>query len=324
MTDIGGLEKFAPRLHPAVLADINQWVGHGELGKLHARLNGHRTLKSFLDTWAEAIVARHLLRRDCELKLEVPTPGGKACDFQVTAGADEFYLHVKRLDTQRPAHKRLTISSRLRYLERINRPYVVGVRWQEGASDEQMQRLVRSAADFIMHARVGDELLVHGDDGREIGGVLIVAPWEGPHVSLAIGLPSGFIDEAPRLRKLLVRAYRQFMPKAANVILICSSQAEEHEDFANALLGSHVERWDAFPPRGRRIAHGRAADGFWHGQRYPDSAVSGWFRLAPQEESLGVKLWYRQGSPPDERLHRTLDDLFEVPGDSAGPSRAGE
>ena len=128
------------------------------------------------------------------------------------------------------------------------------------------------------------------------------------------------IDEAPRLRKLLLRAYRQFMPKAANVILICSSQAEEHEDFANALLGSHVARWDAFPPRGRRIAHGRAADGFWHGQRYPDSAVSGWFHLAPQEEPLGAKLWFREGLPIDECLRRTLDDLFGVPDDSAAPS----
>ena len=61
------------------------------------------------------------------------------------------------------------------------------------------------------------------------------------------------------------KAYRQFMPGATNVILICSSHVEDAEDFATALLGSHIERWDAHPPQGRRVAHGRDADGFWHG-----------------------------------------------------------
>jgi hypothetical protein len=324
MTDIAGLERYASHLHPAILADIEKWTGHPQLAKLHAALTAHRTRKNFLNAWAEAIIARHLLRRGCDLEVEVPTPSGKACDFRVTLGGQEFFLHVKRLETDRPGRRKLTISSRLRYLERINRPYVVGVRWREGASDEQMQRLVRSASDFILHARVGDELVVHDDEGREIGGVLIVAPWEGPHVSLAIGLPSGFIDEAPRMRKLLRRAYRQFMPRAANVILICSSHADEHEEFENALLGSHVERWDAFPPRGRRIAHGRAADGFWQGQTCADSAVAGWFPFALEDERPRARLWFRPGALLDEDLRSTLRALFDDrAADSAAASRAG-
>jgi hypothetical protein len=321
MTDIGGLGQFASHLHPAILADIEAWANDDELGKLHAALTAHRTSKSFLDALAEAIVARHLLRRGCDLKIEVPTPSGKACDFQVNSGAFEFFLHVKRLETERPARKKLTISSRLRYLERINRPYVVGVRWKDGAADEDMQRLVRAASDFIQHARLGDELVVKDDGGDEIGGVLIVAPWEGPHVSLVIGLPSGFIDEAPRMRKLLKRAYRQFMPRATNVILICSSHADDDEDFQNALLGSHVERWDAFPPRGRRIAHGRAADGFWQGQTFADSAVAGWFRFAPDEPDPGVRLWFRPGAEPDEKLRQALGHLFEFADDETDSSR---
>ena len=313
MTDAGGLQQFASHLHPAILADLNTNADHPVLGRLRGNLNGHTSLKSFLDTAAEAIVARHLFKRGCEMRFEVPTPTGKACDFDVTAGDERFYLHIKRLDTDRPVRRRLTISSQLRYLERIDRPYVVGVRWRESTTEDQMQRLVRSAGDFIRHAHVGDELVVHNDDGSEIGGVLIVAPWDGPHVSLAIGLPSGFIDEAPRMRKLMRRAYRQFMPRAANVILICSSQETEHEDFENALLGSHVERWDAFPPRGRRIAHGRAADGFWHGRRYHDSGAAGWFCLSPQVDELCPRLWFRAQTTVSQSLQRTLTELLAAP-----------
>ncbi len=310
MTELGGLDQFAHRLNPAVVADIRKWSGDPALGKLYAGLTGHTNIKSFMDTYAEAIVARHLLQRGCEIAFEVPTPGGKACDFEVISGEHRFYLHVKRVDTDQPNRRRLTISSRLRYLERINRPYVVGVRWHERVTDDQMQRLVASARDFIMHARVGDELVVHDDQGEEIGGVLIVAPWEGPRVSLAIGLPTGFIDDAPRMRKLLRRAYVQFMPKAANLILVCSSQADDHDDFENALLGAHVERWDAFPPRGHRIAHGRAEDGFWHGHRYIESSAAGWFRLTPDEEHPKMKLWFRGGPAIDARLRGVLTDLF--------------
>jgi hypothetical protein len=323
MTEIGGLEQFAPQLHPAILADIESWADDDELGKLHAALTAHRTAKSFLDALAEAIVARQLLRRGCRLKIEVPTPRGKACDFQVITDALEFFLHVKRLKTDRPGRRKLTISSRLRYLERINRPYVVGVRWKDGVTDEDMQRLVRSASEFIQHARLGDELVVKDDHGEEIGGVLIVAPREGKHVSLVIGLPSGFIDEAPRMRKLLRRAYRQFMPRETNVILICSSHADDDEDFQNALLGSHVERWDAFPPRGRRIAHGRAADGFWQGQTYADSAVAGWFRFAPDQPRPGVRLSFRPGAEVDGALRQALEDLFEVAAGEADSPRPG-
>jgi hypothetical protein len=310
MTERGGLDKFGPRLHPDVVAEIGQWAGDPALHKLHAALQGHTRSRSFLDTFAEAMIARHLRRRGCELGFEIPTPSGKACDFEVGLDAYRFYLHVKRVDTQRPARKKLTISSRLRSLERIKRPYVVGIRWHEDATDEHMQRLVRSATDFIGHARVGDELVVHAEDGTEIGGVLIVAPWEGPHVTLVIGLPSGFIDEAPRMRKLMQRAYKQFMPRADNLILLCSSQSDDSDDFESALLGSHVERWDSFPPRGRRIAHGRAADGFWSGERYIESRAAGWFRLDPAADQIDARLWLREDVGVDARLRAALREVF--------------
>lgn len=310
MTSADGLEIFADRLNPDVVEVVRSWDGDHALADLQLSLRGHTDLKPFLDAYAEAVVARHLLERGCTLAIEVPTPSGRACDFEVVAGDEIFYLHVKRVHNDRPAHRRLTISSRLRMLERVRRPYVVSVRWQEGTTDSQMQRLVREAAEFIAHARVGDELLVRDDDGSEIGGVLVVAPASGRHVSLTIGLPTGYIDEAPRMRKLLRRAYRQFMPRAANVILLCSSQADEHEDFETALLGSHEERWDAHPPPGRRVAHGRADDGFWANHRYESSASAGWFALDTRAGTLGVRMWHRDRPAPRPALRATLDRLF--------------
>lgn len=287
-------------IHPDVAAAIEAWKRPHPLAKLRSALVGHDQPGPFLDALAEAAVARYLLGRGHDLSFEVPTPAGRACDFEVRTGDERLYVHVKRLDSV-PAQRKLTISSRLRTLERIERPYLVGVRWQDDATDEEMQRLVESASGFLQYARVGDELVVHADDGTEIGGLLVVAPWDGTHVSLMIGLPSGFIDEAPRLRKLMRRAYKQFMPRETNVILLASSRTDDADDVATALLGALVERWDALPPRGRRIAYGRAADGFWYDRRYAESQAVGWFRVDPTNDDITLRMWYRDGITDHER-----------------------
>ena len=305
-----GLERFRDDLDPAVVDEITGWAADPELGKLCASLGAIRDREKFLNTYAEAMVARYLLARDCRLRVEVLTPMGRTSDFEVALGEHRFFLHVKRLNTDRVVRRRLTVSSRLRYLERISRPYVVSVRFADGLTDEQMQGYVTTAAEFIGHARVGDELVIRDDDGTEIGGCRIVAPWQGSRVTLVIGLPSGFIDETPRIRRLMRKAYQQFMPGAANVILICSSHVEDADDFGTALLGSHIERWDAHPPRGRRIAHGRDSDGFWSRQRSPESAAAGWFHFRPQASALQCRLWIRPDSALDEPLQQALVGLF--------------
>jgi hypothetical protein len=216
------------------------------------------------------------------------------------------------LHSERHGPTHLTISPRLRYLERIRRPYVVQVRWRDALSDEQMQKFVADAATFITHARVGDELTVReqGHSGPELGGVRVVAPWSGAHVSLVIGLPSGFVDEAPRVRKLMGRAYQQFMPRSFNLIVICSMHQEDVSDFQNALLGSHIERWDEEPLPGQRIAHGRAPDGFWHGGLHAESAVAGWFSFRPEDENIRVRLWQRSDVVIEEPMPGLLGEVF--------------
>jgi len=304
------LQRYQALLHPAVVADIEGWPDTPGLEALHASLHAHQKRKAFFDAYAEAAVARHLQSRDCGLQFEAPTPSGKHCDFRVDAGDLRFFLHIKRLETDRPQRKNLPLSSRLRVLERIRRAYVVGVRWREDLDEEGMQHLVTRASEFIGQARVGEELVVNDDAGGELGGVRIIAPGEGTYVNLVIGLPTGFIDETTRMLKLLRKAYAQFMPKALNVILICSAFDEDRDDFESALLGEHVERWDRFPPRGRRIAHGRAADGFWDGARRADSGVAGWFRFDPASEHLRSTLWFRRETDLDPEARETLRGLF--------------
>lgn len=304
------LAEFAPKLHPGLLSDINGWATHRGLRPLHLGLQGAVPESVFYDRLAEAMVARHLERKGCGLVVEVPTPSGRACDFEVTHAGHTFYLHVKRLETERPARRNLSISPRLRMLERIERPYIVQVRWRKGTTEVDMQRFVNEAGRFIRSARVGEEHVVKAESGREIGGVLMTAPHDGTHVTLAIGLPSGFIDETQRMRRLLRRAYRQFMPRALNVTLLCSSHRDDRDDFDNALFGAHVERWDAFPPKGRRVAHGRAGDGLWHGKRYGECRAAGWFPFQPEEDALDLYFCVRDEASLTEADRETLAAVF--------------
>lgn len=315
----GGLRQFEEQLCPAVVRSALQWRSHPELHKLLASLEGHTQPRTFFNVYAEAVIARHLLKHDCDVRFEVPTPGGKRCDFEVARDGAKFYLHVKRIETHAPVRKRLTVSSRLRILERIERPYIVNIRWHEGLTDRQMQDFVQQAEQFILHARVGDEMTarekprngaISSHAARELGGLRILAPWNGTHVTLAIGMPSGFVDAAPRIRKLLVRAYQQFMPRAENVILMGTTSRNDADEFDAALLGSHIERWDTHPPSGRRVAHGRATDGFWSDKHYEQSRAASWFRFTPKLPTLETRLWMRDGASLKPEVESLLRELF--------------
>lgn len=312
-----GLPHFEVPLRAAMVREIESWAEHPQLAQLRESLHAHSDEHTFLNACAEAVVAKHLLAAGCELEFEVPTPSGKQADFQVSRDGERFFLHIKRLDTGSPTEKLLTISSRLRMLERIERPYIVSIRWKDGATDAQMQQLVTEAAPFIRRASVGDELTVRDENlprgRREIGAVRIVAPWDGSHVNLTIGL-AGFVDEAPRMRKLLRRAYKQFMPRETNVILVCSSNTEDAEDFDTALLGSHIERWDAFPPQGQRVAHGRAEDGFWFNSSHELSRFAGWFRFSLDEITIKPRLWLRDdAAEQDDAPLGLIRELLDSP-----------
>src|SRR5437867_8927718 len=147
MAKRGGLELFGDEVNARVLAEVLRWRDDPELGQIAFALGAHTNRKAFMDTYAEAMVARHLRSRGCDLRFEVPTPAGRRADFEVRRDDRKFYLHVKQIDTDRPVGKKQRISSRLRSLEKIKRPYVVQLRWIENATHQQMQRLVTLAGE---------------------------------------------------------------------------------------------------------------------------------------------------------------------------------
>lgn len=314
--------RLEDRIPGPLLERVNGWSSRVGLAPLRERLRLQKNAKHFDDTLAEVLVGDHLDRHGCDLRWEVPTPAGRQCDFEVTRDGARFYVHVKRVRPESHQPRRLTISSRLRVLEQIRRPYVVRIWWNENLTDRQMQQYVTEASKFIEGSRLGEESVIHDSSQCRLGTVHIVAPDPGPNVSLVIGMPNGPIDRVGYLRKLLVKAHRQFMPRETNVILIASGEQSRFDDFEQALLGSHVERWDAHPPTGQRIAHGRALDGFWSGRRRRDSRCAGWFVLDPGTEELQAKVLYRSETKLPSGVARLLGDLFEHP-DAASRRSAG-
>lgn len=305
-----GLDLFAHDLNPAIVGMIRSWQGDKELHQLYRRLQARKKRRGFLDSFAEALVALNARRCGCSIEVEVPTPSGKTCDLLLQRDGVKLYVHVKRLGVSKPRKRRLKISSRLRILEQIEKPWVVKIRWHEELQDDSMQYYVIQAASFIETARLGDEHVVRNSDGVELGGVKIVAPHDEKNVSLVIGLPSGFVDETPRIDRLLHRAQKQFMPKEANIILVCTPHKEGAGDVENALFGSHIERWDAHPAKGERVAHGRSADGFWQSNQMAESQMTGWFWLAPMHDEYQGKLWLREGCSVSSTTVALAKDIF--------------
>lgn len=306
-----GLDAFANDLNPAIVGMIRSWQGDSELDPLYRRIQASKTRRGFLDCFAETLVASQARSAGCNVSVEVPTPNGRTVDLRIQKNNRSLFVHIKRLGGTRTTSRRLTISSRLRILEKITRSFVVKIRWHDGLDDNSMQKFVLAAGKFIERASLGDEHVVLNDAGEELGGVKIVAPNDEGRVSLVIGFPDGFVDHTQRVIRLIRRAQMQFMPKEANVVLVCTPNVTGVEYVKSAFFGAHEERWDALPPRGSRVALGRSDDGIWHGNHFPESQVGGWFWLAPMHHQYQGKLWIREGSLLQPEVADLASDLFD-------------
>lgn len=308
----GGLHRFRDRVDPGLLSEIDAWIGRHPLVRIRSALEARTDEKAFFDALAEAVLARHVLSLGFDVETEVPTVGNMTADLRVSKGGREVFLHVKRVatDIDNRASRQIVISPRLRALEMVPRPWLIRVRWSSVANDRQMQRLVEEGMDFLRHASVGDELKVTDHDGSDLGGIRVLAPHDGRRVVLHIGMPDGFIDHTPRMRKRLDRAFAQFKPGAENAIVVASSDHQDGFDFETALLGQFVERWDRRPSAGRRVAHGRDDLGFWSGGAHPNSRVASWFRLSPHSGEFSPRMWFRQSDLPASDGAQMLRAIF--------------
>ncbi|MFO0828543.1 MAG: hypothetical protein U0572_10405 [Phycisphaerales bacterium] len=310
------------------LADPAEARSRAHVKRLVAALDRATDDEHVRSAVVEAAIAERLLERSCSLQLEVPTHAGRTADFRVALPDSEFHLHVKRWSpTGDDGAIRLAVPRRVRELERAPRPLLVGVRWPTAPRD--VAAFVDAAKRFLEQASVGDEYVFRNDHGAAIAGVRVLAPWPGKHVVLTVGLDAAAGDEARRLQRLCRKACGQFMPGGANVILVCGGSDDrdgiDARTVDQAILGSHIERWDLFPPRGHRVAHGRAADGFWSGGRFPQSRVVAWCAFDPVRGLGRPVVWSRSDSGEDATLRavvaRALGASADVVSDPA-PDRA--
>lgn len=249
---------------------------------------------------AEACIARRLLHAGCDLEIELETPNGRTCDFEVSLNGTQFFLHVK--SPKLPPRTRSTLPSFLRSIEQVPRPFLVEVDWRNDLNETQLAAFAAEARSFVKEARMGEELLHRDRSGRVAGNVRIGAPVDGNRAVVAV---VAFDQPAiSRVGRLLERAYDQFMPGGENVILIMTDDPAHDRLTDLALLGTYVERWDKLPRGDRHVAHGRAQDGFWAGQRFNRSRVVSWMPI--DSEHKPARVWFRQPDTPDHELRAMI------------------
>lgn len=255
---------------------------------------------------AEALIARRVARLEMPIAFEVPTPSGRTVDVDIHDGHVRLCLHVKHLGS-RPAdapRRHARMPSALMALARHARRVVIAIEWIPGQAAADLRHAATDAERLLDRGSVGDEARLHARDGAVIGHARIIAPTDSRQTVVMAGIPDrGALDRAERL---LRKAHVQFMPRAHNVIVVAGTARDSHA-FADALLGPPIERWDRFPHRGERMAHGRAHGGFWSGRTNADSALAAWISL---DEMPRFSCWVRAGMEPPAAALRLCERVF--------------
>lgn len=314
-----GLERFGGKINSDVLADIESWRADAELGKLTARLDSLKKPQEFLDCYAEVLIARSLLKAGCSVRVEVPTVGRFHADFEARQSDTHFFVHVKRLNTDEATQKQMNVATRLDGLKRISRPLIMGLSLRRDLTDCQMQDFVAQATRFVEGASIGDELTISGPDDSHWGTCEIVGPHPGTNVETVVTLGARFLDTRGRLLRLCDKAYSQSMPGALNVMAMAACWGDDVEDFETALLGTSYVIYDDVPPRGRVIESGLKDDGFWSGDKHPDSQVAAFFHFSRDSDTFQSKLWLRPAIAIPAGVCHILETVFW--GDGAPPRR---
>lgn len=231
---------------------------------------------------AEALerrVLRGLERVGCLWAREIPGPRGRTSDFLVRRSDTRLAVHVKDLSlAPRPLPPMLAWMRKVMRFERgvivgaeQVRPNAGAVRASSTTAARAPRGLDEEAIAFLRRASIGDVHLTGGWLLRVIGpradGIR--------RVELLRGAAADPLVDSARVRRLLDRAYAQFMPRMVNLIVV-GGPHDRSLALDIALMGRPMERWDRFPRRGERVAVGRASDGFWEGRSRPESAWVLW------------------------------------------------
>lgn len=260
-----GLDIFKSNLHPEVVFEIREWSKHPELSKLLKRLESIGDWEQFLDCYAEAMIARHLISKECEIKVEVPTRNGKSADFKVSKGSNTFFVHVKRLNFDQETQHDLNVSTRLENLKKKG----IGFLLDKSLTDDEMQQFSKEANRFSKELNDGESKDITSKNSKSLGECFKMQHGQSMTVySVKDGGDDG------RYLKKLERAYEQFMPNSINIILVTSAWRDDSsiEDFQDDM------------------------EDFWSNGKHSDSNIIGWFLFHPREKSIDFELFFRENS----------------------------
>ena len=279
-----------------------------ELGKIIDELDRRDQWQRFLDTYAEALIARHLRRQGCELRVEVPTRGRKLADLRCTRDGCSFLIHIKRLNDDKDSQRRRGLVRRLDSLARVRRPLILQVDFDPTLTDVQMQDFVRGAKSFAKKASVRDNVVIRAHSGARLGSCEIIGEHSGEYVRVGTSLPISRSADDKRFTGRLKEACGQFDPREENIILAASAWEVNRRDLQRALLGTSVAvNESANDPL--HVPPCEPTPGSFWGQ-YSRSRVVGWFYFSPGEDLLQYQLWVRPCCELDQPVANLLRAVF--------------
>ncbi len=255
----------------------------------------------------EILLAKRLAASGFAVRSEVATPSGKSCDLVATRGALVLHLHVKSLEADAALIpvRAPRIPRALKTLEQVARRLLIEVEWTPGLSSAALERTADAMRTFLLRAAVGDECVVRSRCGSVRGRCRVRSPRDRAGVALARGISDDHGVALGRIARLLRKARAQFLVGGENVIVLFGPKSAQWL-FEEALLGTPVERWDALPRRGERVAMGRADDGFWRSGNRELSRIAAWRSLESfRDDSVA---WIRPGVAPAARS--ACEELF--------------
>ncbi len=226
-------------------------------------------------------------------------------------------MHVKLLDL--PTTSPPPLPRWLQALE-VSRPVLVGIEHAHRAPSERPRRVSHAERDelvrFLRAGSIGDVHGISRQAGDQSAPAFLVRILghradRVRRVQYVLGAGADPALDAARLRRLLDRAFVQFMPRMSNLIVICGPH-DRSLAFDFALLGRPMERWDRFPRRGERVAVGRSDDGFWAGRSRPESRAVLWVPTTGRGADRRPVLLERSGAgvgrlPADQR--QLIEDI---------------
>lgn len=267
------IDVFRPYLNAEIVEDILSWDHDKELSKLVDKLNSIRNPQQFLDHYAEALIAKYLLKKGCVLKVEVPTQNNKRADFLVSISNHIFFAHIKRLNEASSISKKQNILSQFKHLENIKRAYSVRIEIWPDLTDSETKKAIKECKSFILNSSPNDFKMLFDEEGHEIGICHIMSKNNGENVSISEPVIMGHPNTQSRLYDKISDAYKQFMPNNLNVIFVTSFWSSDIDDFKNALFSNN---------------------GFWTYGKHEDSNVAIWFNFELKRDLIKTFLFVRE------------------------------